>query len=36
MTNFTPMMYPQQPRILTKREVEAINKQCITHRYPED
>lgn len=28
-----PMMYSNAPRILTPREIAAIDAQCITRRY---
>lgn len=32
----TPMLYHSQPRVLTAREVAAIDAQAITARYPRD
>lgn len=30
------MMYPSHPRLLSPSEVSAIDRQCITVRYPDD
>lgn len=35
MTHIPPL-YPSQSRLLTPREVAAIDRQCITMRYPDD
>lgn len=34
--NPVPLAYPSQPRVLTPREIAAIDAQCITARYPTD
>lgn len=36
MTKPTPVLYPSHPRVLTAREIAAIDAQAITARYPRD